>query len=194
MGIHQIYTSTHWNYFLSLEDDILLLSRWIEFNDKNFECYSLELARLLMTISAEFEVIAKLICKYKRPESRPSSINAYQKILTGSLKNIPNVTITIPRFGLTFTPFVNWVHEDKPPFWWSANNKVKHDRSNSFHQATLKNVLNASAALFYLLVLYQGEIVGDIPSMPKLFESFLIDETIDGSFIYNPHKFVIHNG
>lgn len=37
----------HWNFFVALESDLTVMSRYIEFVDENFGVYSIELARLL---------------------------------------------------------------------------------------------------------------------------------------------------
>ncbi len=63
MGIPQQKHFIHWNYFLALEQDLLKISRFIEFNEKNYETFSLELAHLLFAAAAETEVILKSLCK-----------------------------------------------------------------------------------------------------------------------------------
>jgi len=49
----------HWNYFLALEKDIEVLSRYVEFTQKNFTCYSLEILRILFSAASEVDVVAK---------------------------------------------------------------------------------------------------------------------------------------
>ena len=45
----------HWNYFLSLESDVLNLSRYIDFSQSNFECYSIEITRILFASASEVD-------------------------------------------------------------------------------------------------------------------------------------------
>ena len=59
MGIEHQPVPHDWNYFFCLEEDIIALSRWIEFSAENERDYSIELARLLMTAGAEVDVVAK---------------------------------------------------------------------------------------------------------------------------------------
>jgi hypothetical protein len=40
MGIHEMQTPSHWNYFLALEEDVVRLSRYIEFTQDHFSAYS----------------------------------------------------------------------------------------------------------------------------------------------------------
>ena len=59
MGIEHQPVPPDWNYSFCLEEDIIALSRWIEFSAENERVYSIELARLLMTAGAEVDVVAK---------------------------------------------------------------------------------------------------------------------------------------
>lgn len=165
---HQAIPS-HLGYFLCIEDDLLELSRWIEFCTANNNVYSLELARLLMTVAAESDVVAKALCKRIKPNSRASGINSYQSELVVAYPMLPQATVEMPRFGLSFTPWENWSVQCNSPDWWRGYNHVKHDRAQRFTEASLKNVLNATAALLLLIVmLYSADHTYLIPS-PKIF-------------------------
>jgi hypothetical protein len=60
----------------------------------------------------------------------------------------------MPRFGMAFRPWSNWLAPNTPPDWWTANNKLRHRRAEHFKQANHKNVLNAGAGLLLLLILF----------------------------------------
>ena len=170
MGIEHQQVPHDWNYFFCLEEDIIALSRWIEFSSENEGVYSIELARLLMTASAEVDVVAKSLCSIIKPEAKASSISAYKSVLLEAFPDRPDSTVYIPRFGKSLHPWSTWRKEKASPLWWSANNKVKHHREEHFTQANLKNVLNSVAALFVLLVLRTAR---DRPSLdpgPTVFE------------------------
>lgn len=170
MGIHIQRIPKHWNYFLCIEEDILALSRWIEFAEENFGCYSLELARLLMVCASEVDVVAKALCRRIQVATAASSINRYQALLIEKYPTLPSNRVGVPRFGLTLTPWGNWSKPNSPPLWWTANNKVKHHRSEHFNEASLQNVLNSAAGLFVLLVLYYGLREASIAPASQLFE------------------------
>jgi len=53
----------HWNYFLALERDLEVVSRYVEFCQQNFDVYSIEFAHLLFAAASEVDVIAKLLCQ-----------------------------------------------------------------------------------------------------------------------------------
>ncbi len=170
MGIQVRKIPKHWNYFLCIEEDLFGLSRWIEFSEANFKCYSLELARLLMVCASEVDVVGKALCKRIAPAKSVGSINRYQAVLVSQYPTLPTNQVEVPRFGLTLTPWTNWSRQDRPPLWWTANNKVKHHRSEHFDKASLEHVLNAAAGLFVLLVLYYGLREASITPASQLFE------------------------
>ncbi len=136
----------HWNYFLALESDLEGVSRYIEFSEKNFETYSIELAHLLLAASSEVDVIAKEICNLLEPDENANNINNYREIILPHYSNIFNEEVHVPRYGLSFKPWVNWA-EGKNPIWWQSYNKVKHQRNEHFADANLKNVLNSMGGL-----------------------------------------------
>ena len=161
MAIEETGIPIHWSYFLALEQDVIKLSRFIEFTKSNYDTYSIELARLLMAASAEVDVIAKLLCKKINSQSVARNVHEYQNEIMAEFPWIAETKIRAPRYGLTFTPWENWgIGENMPPAWWTSHNKVKHQRDTNFHEATLQNALNSIAALFLLLLIYyQNEIL-----------------------------------
>jgi hypothetical protein len=46
----------HWNYFLALERDLEVVSRYVEFSRPNFQVFSIELAHLLFAAASEVDV------------------------------------------------------------------------------------------------------------------------------------------
>lgn len=154
MGIHVSKVEPHWNYFLTIEQDLERLSRFVELDEKNFKCFSIEIARLLLTAAAETDVVCKQICIHVNPRSTASKITAYKTEILKHYPKIPQFVVTLPRYGLKLKPWSNWssINND-PPLWWTAHNKIKHHRHEEFHKGNLKNALNSVAGLF-VMVLY----------------------------------------
>jgi hypothetical protein len=165
MSITATKTDPHWNYFLSTEADLIELSRYIEFDKRNYKCFSVEMARLLMAAAAEVDVVCKQLCLAVNPVSRANSINQYRGEILRAFPMIPQFEVLAPRYGLHLKPWLNWRRPNKPPDWWTAYNKTKHHRHTEYHRACLKNVLNAVSGLFVVcLYLYrdkaeQGQLV-----------------------------------
>lgn len=152
--INTTKSNIHWNYFIALEQDLEAVSRYIEFNEDNFDVYSIELAHLLFAAASEVDVMAKLLCKRFQPASNPNNINSYKEILLTELADLPTMEIFIPRYGLSLKPWENWLQPDRNPLWWGSYNKVKHKRDSHFSEATLKNALNALGGLLVLIYCY----------------------------------------
>jgi hypothetical protein len=170
VAIQEVPTPQHWNYFLALEDDIAKLARYIEPTQANLGVYSLELARILFGAASEVDVVAKQVCRRLDSSSRAASIGAYKTEICRTYRQLAESIIDIPRFGLTLTPWVNWM-VDGIPDWWHAYNKVKHHRDTHFADASLKNSLNAVAGLFALLLFFYRDEAenGKLTPNPSLF-------------------------
>ena len=144
--------ANYWQYYLSFEEDIDRVFRYIEPSEHNFPVYSVELTRLYLAICSEIDVLLKAYCKLLDASSNPSRIDEYAKVVLSSNKGLCSETVKFQRFGLLITPFSDW-EPGCAPVWWKKHNGVKHDRSVNFKDANLGNVLNSLAAL-YLLNLY----------------------------------------
>src|ERR1022692_3254506 len=100
MGIETAVTTVHWNYFLAIERDLEILSRYVDFNEKNFACFSIEIARIILAASAEVDVVCKQICQATDASSDAKSIDAYRTNISSAIPDISSFVVLLPRFGL----------------------------------------------------------------------------------------------
>ena len=49
MVIQTIENTPHWAYFIAIERDLAELSQYVEFNERNFQCFSIEIVKLLLS-------------------------------------------------------------------------------------------------------------------------------------------------
>ena len=91
MAIIGTKTDAHWQYFLSVEADLERLSRFIEFHEDNYSCYSIENVRILLAAAAEVEIVCKQICQALAPTSQPGTIKDYYKGIIKKCQDNPNV-------------------------------------------------------------------------------------------------------
>jgi hypothetical protein len=167
----------HWNYFLALESDVENLSRYVEFTEKNYSTYSIEMVRLLLAACSEIDVIAKILCKRVVTDKKPKNMDQYREILKEKIPYIPEMKILIQRYGLETIPWENW-QSDENPEWWGQYNDVKHERNKHFEHANLKNTLNSIGGLFiFLLYLYADESgkcnLNPIPSLFNIEDAYI---------------------
>ena len=171
MSIKQYKKAIHWDYFLTLEQDIKNLARYIEFDKDNNKVYSIELVRILQISSSEIDVILKLLCRKLNPNKMFNNINDYRNEIMKSLSIIANEKVYASRYGMEFKPWVSWKKKNNPN-WWKAYNNVKHQRDIHYKDANLKNTLNSVAALFvitcyYYLIDIKG--IADVTQFPYVF-------------------------
>lgn len=175
----------HWRYFLMIEEEILGLRKYIEFDKANYETYSLELCRQLTSICSEVDILFKDICG-KLKGGSASNILEYRKLLRCKQEDfrltLPDSRVRLTQTDLDLNPFGVLYKSNKKQVgkkciddfekidWWSANNDIKHDRAAKYEAGNLGNVLKAGAALFVLNLL-RGELLGESNLIPsnKLF-------------------------
>ena len=145
---------THWNYFIAIDNDISVLSRYIEFNEQNMSAHSIEIARLLMSSTQEIDVLLKSICK--RHNSPAENEKSYREFIPTIYNNFTSIEVHLPLYNISLAPFGEW-KENKTPSWWTANNKVKHHRDTHFNHASLENLLLSGAGLYVLNVYYYAK-------------------------------------
>ncbi|WP_440222061.1 hypothetical protein ACQQ2N_13320 [Dokdonella sp. MW10] len=149
MVIHTATTKfPHWNYFIALEEDLERASRYVELVEDNEKTYSLEFVHLLFAAAAEVETVMVLLCHLFDPKSEASKFSHCVKPLREAFPEMWREKVVVPRFGLTLQPWDEWRKKNKTPFWWQSYNHVKHARHKSFAEATMKNAVNAMAALY----------------------------------------------
>jgi hypothetical protein len=159
----------HWRFYLAVMKDLEIVSRYVEPCRENFTTYSLELARILLAVGSEVDVVAKQICIEVAPARKPDCITNYQEILTARYPKLPSVKVSLDRYSLSFLPWETWERRESPA-WWHSYNNVKHERHKRFHEGNLKNVLEATAGLCVLVVyLYHGYFEREIVGRPPLF-------------------------
>jgi hypothetical protein len=170
MGIKRQDTLIHWNYFLSIEEDLCKLNRYVDFSKYNDATFSIEIARILMAASSEVDVILKQLCLAIDPSSTAKNINQYHDPIVGFISDFKQFKVTVPSQGLELQPWISWTN-NTPPLWWTANNKVKHERHQHFEKASLKNCLNSVAGLYISVIhLYHDQAKkGELHQLPKTF-------------------------
>lgn len=170
MAIQSQKTELHWNYFLALERNVGELSRYVEFDQSNFDCFSIEIARILLAAGAEVDVVCKQICRAINANSRANNIGAYRNEIMSSFPGVAGFEVLLSQFGLTLRPWDEWCRPNGVPLWWTAYNKTKHHRDAEYHRANLRNMLNAIAGLFVMvLYLYRDKAeAGELVPVPQL--------------------------
>ncbi|PNH91937.1 hypothetical protein [Vibrio diazotrophicus] len=163
----------HWRFFLSLEKDFINLQNYIEIDEKNFNTFSLELAKLLQTACAEIESVLRLLCRQLDSESpfsdsgdKNGEMKKYKKLINRHLSGFFQAEVSLPHLEQSIKPWENWSNAN-PPDWWSSYNSVKHHRHSEFHQANLENVIYALSGLLLCNLYLYRKVVGEPYATPN---------------------------
>ena len=147
----------YWSYYTKLEQDCMMLSRYIDFRDSNFSTCSDEIIGQLLNVGAEFDFFCKIVCSID-PGKR-ANIQDYAAYLIRNIGNLLQVTVHIQGTSIDLHPFDAWnMTAPSDLFWWSAYNNVKHNREGHYEEGNLKNLLNALAALYFLEMYFVRDI------------------------------------
>lgn len=145
-----------------MEKDFIQLTRYVGLYEENFNVFSDEIHKQLISVGVEFENISKRICEVLDINlSDESNIKEFKQW-------IPKVEIKIIDIyslnNFTLLPFevINGKIQLK---WWKNYNSIKHNRLFNYKEVTFKNLLDALAALFYaemFLIREIGQIIREI--------------------------------
>jgi hypothetical protein len=155
----------HWRYFLALERDIELTTRFVEPHVANYKTFSLEFVRLILSTCSEVDVVAKVLCATIDPKAKATNMDDYRALIMATYPKFPTMIVTIPRFGLATEPWKEW-RGGTNPGWWQEHQLVKHQRHKHFNYADLEHCLVSAAGLFSLtLYLYHSKVIALEPSV-----------------------------
>ncbi len=163
--------SSYWQYFLAIESDLEATVRFVEPSHRNFNTYSIEFAKVLLTASSEVDVICKLLARDIDSTLRSDNIGEHRTVIIEKYPHFPEMQILVPRYELKFEPWLPWATGLNPE-WWQSYNAVKHERHTSFPMANQNNAFQSVAGLFCLLAyLYHEDIIREaLNPWPKLID------------------------
>ncbi len=59
------FIKNYWNFYLRLEDDFFATLKYVEFDKKNYNTFSLEYLKLYLSVCSEIDVVGKVFAKKK---------------------------------------------------------------------------------------------------------------------------------
>ena len=145
-----------WNVYLAIENDFLAIEKFIAIDEKNYQTFSNEFTKQLLTICGELDVQLKFLCRLINANSTSSKIKDYANELSSILTEINDFTIISKQnHSIEIQPWKDWSASSSPN-WWIDYQKVKHFRLDfdntrniyNYEKANLKNTFYALSALF----------------------------------------------
>lgn len=167
--LFHLFEKNYWEYYLELENQLLQIKCYVDFDEINFRTYSIEFLKLFQAICSEIDVVGKMMAHIANPEfsAEDKQNNIYKWWY--EIQNIYKLNDEIEmdkqysfenyecKFlnEIIFYPWKNFEiekYKDKKnairfrptknsntPTWWSDYNKVKHNRITLIDNRT-KNV------------------------------------------------------
>ena len=123
---------------------------FIEPSSQSMQAYSYKLRELLILSCTEVENILRFYTP--NPSGKILNTTDYVQILHKVALGQYKISFVDCVNKFACKPFENWNSSSATQSipWYDAYNKVKHDKANNFKEATLKNCLNAVAAVIVL--------------------------------------------
>lgn len=152
-----------WPVYKNLENEMIGMTSFIQFDDSQIKTYSPKFVDLLLRISIEIEAIAKHL--YFLNGGTPVADESELYFDTVCLKfledkwKLSQKEITITGLGFYFVNLENQTYKpllkafkrgSSGSNWKKAYQAVKHNRSQNYKFANMKNCLHALGALFIL--------------------------------------------
>lgn len=183
-----LFEKSYWNYFLELEEQFLETRKYVAFDTVNYSTYSLEYLKLLEAVCSEIDVVGKEIAhqidtRFKREDRNGNIQKWWFTIQQWYAENTLDPVKILNE--LEFDPWKSYEIEEfkdkqghtrtrlkgksQTPKWWTAYNKVKHNRTlddpetdgKYFNRANLGNLCNAFSALYLLEKKYMRSVGRD---------------------------------
>lgn len=152
-------TEIYWDIFLSIEDDMIGVTKFFDRCIDNNHVYSIQFEKIILVSCSTIEHILKDMMSYNQIKSK--GIKNYIEMLRVHYPHIYRCKVYIPRFESMIEPFKDLERNDTSTIdWWKSYNKIKHDPTKGLSNATFDNATKSMAAL-YILIFYRSGIFGE---------------------------------
>lgn len=175
------FLKVYWKQYRLLERDLILTDDYVSIDKDNYNTFSTQYTKLLLTTCSEMDSIAELLCGSHGGKVPYGIKNKLDELI----KEYPNlkeyrVNMKYPYDIKNITPMIKF--GDSISDWWQAYNDIKHRRTQSneagrynYTKANLKNVLYAMAALYIL----NRKLYDSLEDVEKVGEGVLVSDLFD---------------
>ncbi|MBQ3409667.1 MAG: hypothetical protein IJH12_10770 [Clostridia bacterium] len=157
------FTNIYWNNYILIEKEFRETSKYVTLSDDNYDTYSTEYIKLLLQIGSEVDVLLKDFCSYIDKSFCGENMNEYRDCISTSYKDLFQQKVRVIHMKKDIEPW-DAMLKQQPIGWWTAYNKVKHERNQtntidgitktSYKFANLRNTLMALGGLYQILLNY----------------------------------------
>lgn len=143
----------HWNYFRILEKDLEQCFQYVDPVESHFSVHSDQFSKLILVACSEIENALRSLSLAIDQKSRVGNLGSYRDTVIHQYPNFWRMKFSLPRYNLSFCPWMSWKTENASPDWWKEGyNKIKHDRVGNPGSATLYAAISSVSALEAVLM------------------------------------------
>ena len=158
------FSGLFWAHYISLEKEFIQTLQYVSLSSDNYSTYSEMYLKLLLEIGSEVDVSLKQYCVSLDPTFTGGTISDYRSCLTTHKPSFFIEEVAVHEDVLLLKP---WDNRDAngdfiSPFWWTAYNKCKHNRTETgtianltkeyYKFANMEHVINGLAGLYQVLL------------------------------------------
>lgn len=182
------FLKVYWKQYRLMEREFVLTDDYVSIDKDNYDTFSTQYTKLLLTICSEIDSIVEVLCSLHE-DRIPKGIKNKLDALIEEYPNLKNyrVNTRYPYDIKNISPLVKF--SDSVSDWWQAYNMIKHNRLGSneagrfnYTKANLKNVLYAIAALYILNRNLYDSLEGD-KNIIKTADRIMVSEIFDDDII-----------
>ena len=139
-----------WRSFPSYEKSTKLISIILEVGPEILSSLELAMCQTAFDLrqynNESMRELEKLLHTEKVKKRSPTFTDYFNFLLNHAKISLDAAAVLIKESDLYVMPF-----EEKHPDWWKSYNRLKHDKYASVKSATLRTVLKATSALFWII-------------------------------------------
>lgn len=158
------FSRLYWAHYISLERELFQTTTYVDISTENYATYSEAYLKLLLEIGSEVDVAQKMYCSLLDASFSGESIDKYRTCIQANKGTFFTQETSVNEGLILLKP---WENRDASgniisPFWWTAYNKCKHERTivgtidgvtkEYYKFANLKYTLDALAGLYQTLL------------------------------------------
>lgn len=169
------FYKSFWSNYMQIEKELIDTFKYVDLSIDNYKTYSTKFLKIFLQIGSEIDICFKEYLKLISPNSSANKINEYKNELSNLDLNFFNEETIIKPIDFLIKPWNNLANNDSVE-WWTAYNKVKHQRNDmitidginqlSYKFANLENVITSMSGLYILLMNIYAKIKNNYEESP----------------------------
>lgn len=164
------FISVHWSQYIAIEKEFTETLHYLALDTDNNNTYSDAYVKLMLQVGSEADVVFKEYCATIDGANMASykSIGGYRTCVSNNNPDFIKQDVSIINYNRKVNPWIEWNTRPDAPWWWTAYNRIKHNRTSvvqidgvakvAFKFANQKYTLTALAGLYQIMVYLYWEI------------------------------------